>query len=294
MLLHKKVVNFYKNTQIGKINIEKVPLTKEIQDNFTNEILSTIDIRSILERLFSKKKHYIVMTCKNITIAYIPTKGVTQKRIRRLMHHLSIVANMFKIVDNIYFTMLLCDMPPRTFPENGELFDKKHINGAYIYTNTKNVFIYRLDDFEKVAIHELLHASILDTRQIFYNEYMHPNEAIIEAWATMMYMSLYSIEHSIPFRTLYNKEIKRRLSLSHQLLRYQEKYMRVWNEKIPAYSYIRLCTCIMFYWKTFYNISYPYDANSVEDFLLKHNNSDKLLKKIRSSNLLASLTIGLK
>lgn len=288
MLLHKKVVDFYKNTQIDKLYIEKLPLTKELQNNYTNEIVSTIDIRSNLERLFSKKKHYVVMTCKNIKIAYVPAKSVTQKRIRRLMRHLSIVANMFKLVDNIYFTMLLCDMPPRAFPENGEQFERKHINGVYIYANTKKVFVYRLDDFEKVAIHELLHASILDTHQLY------PNEAVIEAWATMMYMSLYSIEHNIPFRKLYNNELQRRLSLSHQLLRYQEKYMPVWKENTPAYSYIRLCTCIMFYWNTFYKISYPYDANSVADFLLKHNNSEELLQKIRSSNLLASLTIGLK
>lgn len=293
MLLHKKVVDFYKNTQIGKINIDKIPLTKEIQDYFTNEILTTIDIRSHLRRLFTKKTHYFVMTCKNITISYIPTKGLTQKKIKLFMHHLSIVANMFKIVDNIYFILLLCDIP-RTFPENGEQFDKKHINGAYIYPNIKTAFVYRLDDFEKVAIHELLHVSVLHTHEMFYNEYMHPNEAVIESWATMIYMSLYSIEHNIPFRTLYNNEIRRRLSLSHQLLRYQEKYMRVWNENTPAYSYIRLCTCIMVYWNKFYKIPYPYDANRVEEFLLKHNNSDELLKKIRFSNLLASLTIGLK
>lgn len=266
---------------MGGIVVEKHPLPPPqiAFEQFHNELLSAIDIGDHLKVLLENKTHYIVMKCKNIRFSYIPVRKITQVRMKRLMRRLIEIADLFKITHFVDYWFLLCDFP-RTFPENGELFNVHHINGAYIYTATKKVYVYRLDDFEKVAIHELLHASVLDG--------LHANEAVIEAWAMMLY-----IEREPDPVAAYKREMKRALSLSHRLLLYQEKYVPVWKEKTPAYEYIRLKTCIMYYWKKFSRIPYPYDGNVVRDFLIEHNMKPAFIKKIRATPPTASLTMGL-
>lgn len=272
------------------LRVEKALLSPYAYEEFHQELLSQIDIGEPLKAILENKTHYYIITCKNIRFSYIPVKTVTQKRMKRLMHRLIDIATIFNITHQINYWFLLCDMP-RSFPSHGELFETKHINGAYTYTTTKDVYVYRLDDFEKVAIHELLHASILDFGTLSTDKQLqeafgidgntYANEAVIEAWAIMLYLSEVSN----------TEELKRGLSLSHRLLLYN---MPVWKEKTPAYAYIRLRTCIMYYWKKFCKISYPYDEQELTKFLIEHNTKPSFLKKIRATPPTASLNMTLK
>jgi hypothetical protein len=93
---------------------------------------------------------------------------------------------------------------PRLFPTSGPV-KPSHINGAYTYVHSNAIYIYRQEEYPKVALHEACHHLKYDTRswsrssiaklksafQIDASVTLLPNEAVIEAWANIYHFKIY-------------------------------------------------------------------------------------------------------
>lgn len=78
---------------------------------------------------------------------------------------------------------------PRVLPQRGELVGPQHINGGYTYPcDSTGIVIYRKEEATRVLIHELLHASCLDSADASVEQ----KEATTETWAEIILVAILS------------------------------------------------------------------------------------------------------
>lgn len=297
MLVFKKIDQYYRETYDISLQVQEV--TPAIKHSLQQELGDKHFVHKELHRLLTSEK-YITLQCKNITLHYIPVREITQTFMKRLIKRLVVIARVFHIEVPIQYWILPC-RTKRFFPKHGEEVQQEHINGGYTYTHQHTIFIYRLEEFPKVAIHELLHNSQLhintwkkeelatlyqafrvDTEKCdtYCTTQLTPNEAIMEAWALMLHLYLISKEEPVRFLELYEQELAHSLSMSHKLMLYQKEHIPLWKEATHSYSYIRLKTCILYYWKVFSKIPYPYDSGILTQFFLDYNQRKPFVRNI--------------
>lgn len=181
----------------------------------------------------------------------------------------------------------------RKFPVNGEQFAVKHINGAFTYRNNRKIYIFRHEEWPKVAIHEACHHLPIHTELWDHQSLMRiydafnidkngcsykcstniiPNEAVIEYWAEIMHLKYIANEYNIPFEPLLQKEQQHALCKAAKILNYQRRFYPRWREETHAFSYIVLRAIILYYHSEFAKISYPYDSKVLTDFIIDHFN----------------------
>lgn len=304
----EKVVKLYLVNN-SKSSITACPFSDDLKNHLRAEFHHLTFIHHKLERLLEKSAIYHRIVCENITINYIPIPHITQKNMKILMKRYITTAHIFKIEKDIRFWIVPC-MIHRIFPNTSEHFRDRNINGGYTYISNGIIYIYRYEEFAKVGLHELLHNSALqihdfppdDIRKMthafgldatipkshFGNgdfQQLLPSEAVIEAWAIVLHLCFLSIEKDIAYDEVYERELEYAMSMTRKLLEYQERHHPVWRERTHAYCYIRLKTCILANWKTFYKFAYPYDAHAITAFLLKHNLDLCFIRRIRRAKL---------
>ena len=297
MNVFKKIDQYHRETY--DISLQVHILSPTMKHYLQQELQDKTFVKEELNRLLTSEK-YITLQCKNITLHYIPVREITQTFMKRLIKRLVVIARVFQIEVPIQYWILPC-RTKRFFPKHGEEVQQEHINGGYTYTHQHTIFIYRLEEFPKVAIHELLHNSQLhintwkkeqlaalykafhvDTEDCdtYCTTQLTPNEAIMEAWALMLHIYFVSKEDQVSFLELYEQELVYNLAMSHKLLLYQKEHMPVWKEETHSYSYILLKTCILYYWKVFSKIPYPYDTAVLTKFFLDYNQRKTFKKKM--------------
>ena len=272
---------------------------ESVKDKLLNELNSISFIQPYLQRLLQRPYYYRIQQ-DNISIEYISIRTLTQHKIKKILLRLIAVSNYFKITHPIRIWFIPCNIK-RFFPKKKEPIDQEHINGAYTYTSNHTIFVYRLDEFPKVFIHELLHNSILDTtipeEQELYplfsidqtncNTYcktqLRVNEAVIEAWALMTHLQFVASESKKSFDDLLKDELEWSLYLCKKLKEYQEQIYPVWKEFTHSYSYIRLKTCILFFKDAFLKIKYPYTGKQIVNFFKKYNFDPTFEKAIQNA-----------
>jgi hypothetical protein len=75
----------------------------------------------------------------------------------------------------------------RTLPSEGEELSSKHINGGYTYPcDPSCVVVYRLEECDRVLIHELLHASCTDDM----TQPEEIRECLTETWAELFLVAI--------------------------------------------------------------------------------------------------------
>lgn len=233
---------------------------------------------------------YYSLSHENILLKFIPVSKFKLKDAERLMKRLIFVAKKEAVIHPFHIWIVPCNSK-RYFPKCDELFDKQHINGGYTYytSDTHDTFVYRLEDLQKVAIHELLHNSRLDKTHIDGGELIEPfkisphspqpllvNEAVIEAWAMFYHLKCIALEYKLQFKDLFKKELEYSLSMTRKLQMY---HTGLWKENTNSYAYIRLKTCIMFYWDKFVK------SDNLIEFLKKYNLCSKFLDAINKREL---------
>jgi hypothetical protein len=184
-----------------------------------------------------------VMTYKD---ADIPSLVLLKRIVRRILTTLEVLninrSNIFK------YWLVPCDKN-RQFPSSSTgIFLPKHINGGYTYLHpslegsntTANIYIYRLEEFPKVMLHETIHHSKIDISGIHNSTQMQlllerikhichihpstiflPNEAIVETWALIFQISFVSLDYSLPYAKILGKEREWSDKLSSRLLLHQ-------------------------------------------------------------------------
>lgn len=197
---------------------------------------------------------------------------------------------------------------PRTFPGEGEQVGAAHINGAYTYLVQKQVFIYRLEEFPKVAIHEACHHLPMHTDHWdpvslmrLYDELsiskkgcdmmqqcmtdIRPNEAIVEAWANIYHIRFVSAEYDFRYEDLMASEIQHALMQTKKILEHQKHHFPLWQEDTHSFSYIVLRTVLLFFAKEFCEMGQPYDTIELTNFMIKKFNSPEFQKALASVSI---------
>jgi hypothetical protein len=175
---------------------------------------------------------------------------------------------------------------------------KFNINSGFTYINKygypidKRIFILRIEEFGKVIFHEFIH-HIPEIHSDFSNKnikrlqnhfkiksIIDPNEAIVEFWATIMFLKQISEETKKDFYKLFKEELNYSLYKSNQLFELQEKNNGIWYDYTNVYCYVIFKTIFMYNLLEFKKIyTFPYNDTIITDFLIKHS----ILPKIKSN-----------
>jgi hypothetical protein len=197
-------------------------------------------------------------------------------------------ANGFGYTFNIY---LLLSPLEKSFNKNLNIpLNQFNTNTGFTYltsSNTKMICIVRKEEYIKVIYHEIIHHISLIHRTFkieninklkkhfkILNVNIDPNEAIIEFWATIMFLKQLSIDTNKDFYELFKEELNYSLYKSYQINKLQKFNNGYWKDgETNLYCYIIFKTIIMYNIDIFMNIyTFPYDDNIITDFLIKYSN----------------------
>jgi hypothetical protein len=159
----------------------------------------------------------------------------------------------------------------RQFPAEGDIVRPENINGGFTYvssletTSLVQIFIFRLEEFPKVMLHEITHHLPFHTPSskwspsvinAFYKLFtidtagcphdctvrLEPNEAIVEFWATIFHLMFLCIESNeiSRFEQLLACEQRWSAKQASRLLQLQRKASTPWTEETHSYAYIVL------------------------------------------------------
>jgi hypothetical protein len=204
-------------------------------------------------------------------------------KIFRTIKQCLIVKQYFGIQNpmNIY---IIFNPDKRYIPANGHI-DCSHINGGFTKRGENGIFIIRQEEYSKVIIHELLHHSDMIHKEywphqelmrlkkqfnIASNTVLIPNEAIIEFWATILYIHFLSFEYNISYNLLMQREMQHSLEQYHKIMHKQKN--KPWYETTNAFCYI-VFKCILLYNASEFikSCKWPYDSGYVTEFLVTHD-----------------------
>ena len=181
---------------------------------------------------------------------------------------------------------------PRKKPTGNDVVEPYHINGGYTYVRHKNIYIYRLEEWPKVALHELLHnmpmlQEIKWTPVIIRKLYamfnidtkgcpkrcstdLEPTEGIIEAWAIFLHTAFMSFETEGDFYRLFTNEIKWNDHLIGWILKKQDAQPdKKWREGTHAFSYLVLRGILLHNMEAFLGMPMPYNPEALFQFFEK-------------------------
>lgn len=207
--------------------------------------------------------------------------------------------NMKKIV----ITLVPID-EPRKKPKGTDIVQPYHINGGYTYIHDETIFIYRLEEWPKVALHELLHKipmlqNTKWTPSILRKMYqtfkinmegcpyqcstnLEPTESIIEAWAIFLHTAFMSFEKNRDFSRLLKDEIKWNNQQIQWILQ-KQKTMEdgKWKEDTHAFSYLILRGILLHNLNIFLGMTIPYNPNEL--YKLWEKEWTKMVKKTNNN-----------
>jgi hypothetical protein len=284
-----------------------------MEDELRRNLLLEFDNKYKIEEIdiFIKKCSYKIIfkidKC-NIFLLDHHINDVYINRIKKLCKRIKFLLDYFKI-DKIINIWLLPVEINREFPEDSIEISEKNINGGYTYTVGNNIFIYRLEEFPKVILHEIIHHTIIDTDKKWSKnniEYLIklfkiddrsnfiPNEAIVETWATLFQLLFISEELNISFNELYKNELKWSMRQSKRILEHQSTLCNMneckWNEITNSYSYIVIKTILLYNIKKFVATNLPYNINEIIK-IIENNNFIKKIKGIKNHNNSLRMTL---
>ena len=263
----------------------KQPLTQDLIQTFYQELADKSFLTPYLTKLLTAKFYY-TLAQQHITIHFIPTRKLSLKKMKVVLARLLSISEELYIQQPYVYWILPCKIK-RVFPAPGTPISQEHINGGYTYKSGNTIYIYREEECPKVMIHELLHHSRLDTPvpddpklykrfKIHPDTVLRPNEAIIEAWALVCHLKQLPED----FETLLQKELEWSLYLCKKLT----KQPTPWYEETHAYSYVRLKTCILFFFPEFLKLKIPYEPKQVLAFFTKYNIHPDFLAAIQNAS----------
>lgn len=270
------------------------PLTDSIKQTLINELNNKSFVQTSLTRLL-KKSIYYEYSLSNLTFQWIPIPECSKDKMIRMAKRLMSLIQTYKITFPIHIWFLPLKLK-RVFPKKNELIAEQHINGGYTYLSNHTIYVYRLEEFSKVLIHELLHNTYLQTQwssndlKPFYTLLnlserfiLVPAEAIVEFWAMYHQLKFIEIELGIPFENLYQDELQWSLSQTKRLLNYRKKYIPQWMEQTNALSYIYFKTCLWYFIHDFMKLKKPYSIQVLSTFLQKRLMEPSFMKDIQKA-----------
>jgi hypothetical protein len=151
----------------------------------------------------------------------------------------------------------------------------------------KTICVLRKEEYIKVIYHEIIHHILLINSTFsnsninklkshfkILNRKVDPNEAIIEFWATIMFLKELSLETNKDYYELFMEELNYSLYKSYQINKLQKLNGGYWkDDDTNLYSYVIFKTIIMYNIIEFNKIyTFPYNDDVITDFLIKNSN----------------------
>jgi hypothetical protein len=303
-----KIVKENYNINRGEIYIKDISdagkgLSLERFKNFKELLLkdSYFDWRFCIE-YFDKCNRTYHITYKNINFYILSDKPITIKARGHLfnsIYRVFLIKKLFNIkpIQDFNCYILLNPIKRKLPNKMGDSIGAANINGGFTYFKSNNVYIVRKEDYEKVILHELLHhhhdihfeawtnANIKQIKNmcgIAEEQYLLPNEAIIETYAIVLNTIFYCIEHNMTFadfkKTL-AKDKEHNIEIAKKILTKQGK--NKWYEKTHSYCYIVLRAIFYIYFKEFARIYRYNNDDDITSFITMY--FPKILRKIREN-----------
>lgn len=222
---------------------------------------------------------------------YIISNGeiIIDDKIKKNLDRIHKFANNFNIIFNIY---LLLSPFEKSFNINiKKPLDIINTNSAFTWissnpTTKKIICCIRKEEYAKCIYHEIIHhipiidnsftqnnVNRLKTHFKILNKDISPNEAIIEFWATVMFLKQISIDYNMDYYELFMEELNYSLFKCYQIKKLQKYYGGYWKDnETNIYCYIVFKTIIMYNLDIFKDIyTFPYNDTIITDFLIKYS-----------------------
>ena len=232
------------------------------------------------------------ITKGNINFHIIDSKDTKEDDYYKIQKNLDRIykfANNFGFVFNIY--LILSPFKKRFNKHYKLILNHHNTNTGFTYltsSNIKRIFILRKEEYIKVIYHEIIHhislihntfkgTNIIKLINHFKisNNNIDPNEAIIELWATIMFLRELSIDINKDFYELFIEELNYSLFKSYQIYLIQKKNNNgYWiDEGTNIYAYVYFKTILMYNLDKFYKIyTFPYNDDIITQFLIDNSN----------------------
>lgn len=238
-----------------------------------------------------------------INVLLVRSQYLPALLLHKVARRLYTIQRLHNITKHMTFWLLPFEQS-RQFPAKGAPVSPESINGGFTYPSDAEVFVYRMEDFPKVMLHELLHHSAVDSGSTWPPEQLHslreffniapatrllPNEAVVETWATLYQLWFIAIDSSLPFKLLYAKECEWAQLQTRRLLDHQASFCApcaapggptggtggtgcgarcLWKESSNSFAYIRIKTILLLNYAQFVAIPVPYNTAFLCKFIV--------------------------
>ena len=304
----KAIKRVHESTANMPLVAKYIGVDPSILEEFHDSTYALSDIKSFTNTL----AFCFCITLSNVKIQYYTAVKLNRFdicKLKKCARRICTITQLFNHNHNQHSTpyefFIVPHTSKRTFPNpNGkELVGAQHINGGFTYVNSNKIYIFRLEEFPKVMLHEVIHhlpyhtqAWPIDITNKFYtlfnidatgcptqcNVRLEPNEAVVEFWATIYQLMFIAAEtpneHESRFESLLRSEQQWSRQQSNILSHYRTRNTP-WREETHAFSYIVLKNILLQNAKSFMKLQPPYEAQSIYNFI---ENAYKTNKKVTS------------
>lgn len=253
------------------------------------------DVDAALKYLTSCDTHFVA-TSDHVKMNIVTSKmygtKVPEVLVTRMLRRIECLISIFNPNQSPLTFWIIPTHARRKFPCEKEVICPKHINGGFTYPARREIYIFRLEEFPKVVLHETIHNLPLDSYGIWTNEALqnlyelfdidatgcpyachtslNPNEAIVETWANIFQILFIALEYNIDQNKLLKMEQEWALRQACKLLAKQRKMGNKWKEETHSYSYIVIKAIMLWNIEKFIKL-YPYDrtlfANNIYNII---------------------------
>lgn len=233
---------------------------------------------------------------KNVNFFILSDKNITNKSKSHLfncIYRVYLVKHLYNIKPEQYinYYILLNPLKRRLPNRKVDIVKTENINGGFTYINANNIYIVRKEDYEKVALHELLHhCDIIHNEnwkpkninvlknlcKIEQTQDFVPNEAIIETFAIILNVVFKSIENNVSFKSILAKDREHSIVIAKKIIEKQDN--KLWKENSHSYCYIVLRAVFYIYFKEFIKSYSITNDDEVTLFICKY--FPKIIKKL--------------
>jgi hypothetical protein len=174
------------------------------------------------------------------TVLFFAHSSIAAKEGRRIAELCGKLWDWLGVLDRPFTLVFWWRDDPRRIAVD-EWPSKSSVNGGWTQQNSSVIYIYRSEEWERVFLHEMIHALGWDWKMpakplecwgLPHNSYIVP--ALFEAWTELYAEWLWCVWHQVPWE-------QQRAWQEHQarqiLVRYVQLGMRSWQEDTSVFAY---------------------------------------------------------
>tara|TARA_B100001094_G_C18171016_1_gene795081 strand:- start:299 stop:1348 length:1050 start_codon:yes stop_codon:yes gene_type:complete len=311
-------VNYYNNNiyneildNLKKIDYKNVNYIKKKIDNYDTSIIEEndymdMDIKNYINNKLNKCDLYEIENKFNLYIYY---GNIDISKIKnKLIFIIKLLSEYFDFKKNRDIHIFLTPFKKKfnnNLINNKSCIYKKNINSGLTYIIDGKIIIYRIEELEKVLIHEFIHSMKIDDNikniktDLNINKELLLNETLTEILAEIFYYLYLNLEYKINLSKILNLELKFSTYQTIQLLKFfdytkiEDLLFKNDKKKYKDYSnsieYFIIKTSILYNIEEFINNFFdngyliPVNHNKFEKFIRKTLYSSNFVNNINKN-----------